>query len=378
MKQFSLYVMSFFLLGLVSCRKDMPLPDTGEPVFHLDAQLDGVMESIVAGDEGYYMYTSYLTDGLVPRMKGELKSSTSGLSSWNFEFVGNSSNGSIDIDSVLTVGSKGLYSSEDVIDEGVLNIAPHADFGNGTSGITDYYWRFMLGEAVVDTAPIFKFNTIENSTKKPIVTIGTRMSNGYTIESNRCLDPAYPEAWASFELEMTAYGAYLFYLTPSFSNDIEEVCWAINGYCVGVSDTLVYLHPPTAIGSRFFASASFRHNSGARTCSAREIVVLGPSVIPPDIDFTHEVKSAEEYNPLRLNKLKIDYTSPSGTVYSTSLHKSPGNVRIEEVTNYENDKSGRPTKQIILKGDFLLQDASGNVLHVNNADIVIAVATSDP
>lgn len=379
MRKSTLFISALSVVALASCRKDVPLADPTSPDFYVNALVDGVEESVIAGDEGYYMYTDYeFPEDHAPQMVGELRSSSEGLSSWKFEFTNNSTDEEIDLESVLALGDKSLTSSDIVQNKSILNIKPKASFGAETSHMPSYYWRYQHGASIPVINPVFTFDSTNYSGKQPIVTIGSRFYNQYDIETSRCVDILHPDDWAAFEVEVVQPGVYIFYLAPQFSSQINQVYWDINGAAAGQGDTLFYRHPNGNIGSKFFVTAGFRHANGARTCESREVVLLDSDLVPPNMDFQYKVESGMTIDSLQLNKVNITYTTASGTVYTTSMHSNPGTVSIQEVTDYVNDAEGRPTVKLIVSGSFLLQDATGDELRIDNAEFVIAVATSDP
>ncbi len=66
----------FLLIILIAaCKKvDLPPVDNGDPVFTLSANADGTSLELIAGEEDYYMFTSYERDSLdVLNMIGELR-----------------------------------------------------------------------------------------------------------------------------------------------------------------------------------------------------------------------------------------------------------------------------------------------------------------
>ncbi|TND00384.1 MAG: hypothetical protein FD123_4380, partial [Bacteroidetes bacterium] len=63
MNRFVKIVSLFFLASLVyGCRKEEPVNFTGTPVFYVNGTLNGSPLNLRAGENNYYMYSSYTSD----------------------------------------------------------------------------------------------------------------------------------------------------------------------------------------------------------------------------------------------------------------------------------------------------------------------------
>lgn len=58
----SIFILLTLLFTLSACRRDLPLPVGNEPVFAFEAQLNGQMTKLVAGEDNYYLNSDHQVD----------------------------------------------------------------------------------------------------------------------------------------------------------------------------------------------------------------------------------------------------------------------------------------------------------------------------
>lgn len=372
-------ILALAAVGLSSCKRDTPLlePEV-HPDFYASALVNGVQTDVAAGDDSYYMHTDFDVNDGIAEMIGELKSSASTDLSWKFEFFSNTTDGSASIDSILSIGTKDLKGEVGYTPvPGYVKISPRINLNNSMAEVPQsYWWSFLEGASVGDLEPDFKYNEDNWNGEQLELDLYARVG-GKVLRTRRGIDVDYPHEQAGFIVEKVSRGAYLFYLDPAYAAEVREVnVWHINNNWVQNGDSLLF-RPHKETPFEMSVAAGFNHHSGATTFMVQKVFINYDNFDQPPLDFVYSYEQLQEEDSLQLNTLRISLMQ-SGKLYSTTLHNSPGNVTIEEVSDYLNDESGRSTKQIKVTGSFLLSDATGNEIRVEDADFVIAVATSEP
>ncbi|NVK28173.1 MAG: hypothetical protein HWE14_09015 [Flavobacteriia bacterium] len=372
MKKLGLLSISIFAVA-VGCRKDAPLPPLDEvPVFYANALVDGIEENYVAGVDGYYMYTDYDQSSGVPHYEGRLMSaSNSNGASWTVRFRGDNSGSSLD--STLQVGQKNLQAVIGrTVSEDEVRISVLPTFSNEI--YSSFIWSFQFGAHTTDINPVFEWDTTRRTTQ-PYTTLTTVYESACEAHTTRVIDTRYPNDITYFMIESVTDTRFRVYVPNNEYMMLNEVNWKIRGNSAGKGqEKFININGTEDVQ----IEASFQHLSGAGTGMIRTLTLIPGGPDPCEVDFNYTVEPNYTEDIDQFHTLEIAYTTPTGRVYSTKLHSTPGVVEIEEIEDYENDLDGRPTKKVRLTGSFLLKDASGDEIRIEDAEFVIAVATEDP
>ncbi|KAB2810086.1 hypothetical protein [Phaeocystidibacter luteus] len=374
MKKIGLLSISIFVIA-VGCRKDAPLPPMDEvPVFYANALVDGDEKNYAAGVDGYYMYTDYNQSSGVPHYEGRLMNSTGAdRSGWTVRFRGDNTGSATAVDSTLRVGQMNLQATvgrtEDQ-DEVLISVLP--TFSNEI--YSSFIWSFQFGAHTTDINPVFEWDTTRRTTQ-PYTTLTTVYASACEAHTTRVIDTRFPDEITYFMIESVTDTRYRVFIPNNEYMKLNEVNWKIRGNSVGKGqEKFININGVEDVQ----VEASFQHNSGAGTGMIRTLTLTPGGPDPCQVDFNYSVEPNFTEDIEQFHTLEVAYTTESGRVYSTTLHETPGVVEIEEINDYENDLDGRPTKKVRLTGSFLLKDASGDEMRIEDADFVIAVATKDP
>lgn len=366
-------------LVLASCRKDPPLPPNDiDAEFYATASVDGVQKVVEAGKKNYYMFTDYEVVNGVSRLVGNLKPiSASEGPAWKISLLSNKNDGTVDPDSVLFTGNRTLTAIVGrALVPGHVNLTlkmrtsnnaetlPTFDWGVGSPGPSDDTITFL-----VDTVGIPSYLVTASIT-------GT-YANGEDLYSIRHVDLSRPDNWATFDIDWVAEGLFMFRLPQYLSEDVTNVLWSVNGNYITTADTMLY-----SMGSdqnkTIMVTATFRHAAGGSTSLLAQVRLKRNNQKPVFMDFFHTVRPGTEEDSVQLKSIEIEYTSPEGIAYTSSLNRYPGRVQLIDVSSYDPDKDGRPTRKLRIQGSFTLKAENGDEVRVDDADFIVAVATSDP
>lgn len=370
-----LIISSILTIGLVGCRQDVPLPPSDpEAEFFAKALVDGIQKDFFAGDDDYYMFTDYTEVDGVPHYEGMLKPSSGTGEGWTIRFRGNDEGTQSSEEAAFELGEHSLQGvfSKNLI-PGEVRISNTPLFADEL--YSSFTWSIQFGSRTQEISPTFVWDTAR-FTHQPLTTLTTEVASSCKAHTSRCVDTRYPETKARFEMERLADTEFRFYVPIDEWNDIQRVNWHINGNFLGSDSAVTYTLNSSK--AEILVEMSVQHTNGAGTCMTRTLELNANGPDPCMVDFNSEVGPNFTPDSVQYNTLELAYTTPQGREYSTTLHTEPGKVTIEEVTDYENDLDGRPTKKVRLTGSFLLKDANGDEIRIEDADFVIAVATRDP
>lgn len=378
MRKQSIYTLGFVAAILLGCKRDVPPTDVAPtPEFYAIANIDGVAHEMYAGEDDYYMYTDYEVVNELPVYGGQLKSTAQSGAEWHVAFIGNDSSNRAVVDSVLRPREAKLKgtSGREII-PGQFDITLNPVILNDV--ISTYSWNFALGRGYQSPSPTFSVDTISTPSlvdlSVGLSTMYESCGSAYTI---RCVDMRHPEAWATFDITALTNTEFEFFIPQIYQNDLEEVLWEVNGVYVGTGWSKTF-NLSNQNERTITVSASFRHVGGGRTCIYREITLEAGNPTPCEVDFTYIITPAYSEDSIQTKSVRVAYVNEAGVEYSSDLHDNPGTLSIDEVEGYVNDADGRPTKKIHITGSFSLQNATGDIIHITDADFVLAVATRDP
>lgn len=365
------------LIALSGCRKDLPLPPNDVTAeFYAKATVDGVEVLTEAGIDDYYMYTTFeVGDDNVEHYVGRLSKTNESTEAWTIKFRGTKGGGQSSVDSVLALGEQSLTATMGRIeDEDHVKVTLFPEF------VSDVYpqllWSVLPVGGASGASSQFTWDST-NYSQQPIVRLEAQFGNVCDAVTYRCVNLRNPEYKASWYIEAISSTRFRVYVDPADTAGLKEVYWTKNNQSWGSGFERYYdLSSPS---EHIMIQAAFQHKgSNLGSCLIREFVLTAGVPDPCTIDFSYLVEAEYELDSLQYNSLEISYTDENGRIYSTSYHAEPGDVLIEEIDDYLSDEDGRPTKKVRLTGDFLLSDATGDEIRVENAEFVLAVATRDP
>lgn len=373
-----LIITSVLSIGfLASCRKDAPLPPSDpDAEFYAKALIDGVETNLFAGDDDYYMFTDFLEIDGIPHYQGTLIPSSGTGEGWMVRFRGNNQGSQASEEEAFELGDHSLNGvfAKDII-PGEVRITTNPVFVNEI--YSSFIWSFQFGAHTQETSPYFEWDTTR-FTYQPLTTLTTVYASSCEAHTSRCVDTRFPDTKTYFAIERLADSKFKFYVpTPEWNaSKINRVNWHINGNFISSDSSITYTLNNSS--DEVVVEMTVQHTNGAGTCMTRTLNLSATGPDPCIVDFNYEVGPNFTPDSVQYNTLILTYIDKNNTPFSTSLHAEPGKVTVEEVMDYDNDRDGRPTKKVRLTGSFLLKDANGNEIRIEDADFVIAVATRDP
>lgn len=399
MKRIIFYNSLIIIALSFGCNKIDVEPKNGEPVFVAEAKFDGIAQQWQAGEDGYYMFSSYKKDVLgvyeyigtfaqedttsgkklsfhirdakvtstgLPDVSGSLDSNIS------FMFASKSGNDTIWSTVIDTIGYQTTFDASSSILPNIPVIYEW-DFGDTTSALTDsipvnHSYTSLPNSQVKLTI------TAQNNICKSSLTKSLNYSGGNTSCELVNIDilPQSPTL-DSFLVTADFSGLSLPY-TYSWSNGGTNNSVIIVD-SLGVLEATVTIVDGT--GCSVTASISTTYNPGTvpPICLAR--FYNSPVVVDTMMNFI--VDTVITGDNLQLSRIKIEYTNEDGVFYSSYFNSQPSSsfIKILKVDEYDRNENDEKTKKITLQYACRIWTESGEFIDISDGNATIAVAYPD-
>jgi hypothetical protein len=393
MKRIFLYsILSISALAF-GCRKIDVEPTDGKPVFSAEAKFDGSTKQWQAGVDDFYMYSSFEKDPLgIYEFTGRLANTDSAkLEAFTIRIrdfqpsQGNQVN--IDealktniafqfatientntIDSIITIGYKTtLDASSSILPNTPVNY--HWDFGDGTT---------------LDTTEIVTHN-FNDSPTQPIKLTVSAMNNACTSSLTRKLTlPGTDSCQLLMDLYLATpvsidsgfiLEADLLHATPPFYFSWGNGSNGFNVDSILIKDSIGIINAAVTItdatGCTVSADITTNYSPGAlpQLCLAN---FVNSTVVAE----TDTIQITVVNDSLQLSKIKIEYTSPDGILYSSYLHNQPigSFLKILKTEDYDNNEKNEKTKKLTLSYNCRIWSQTGDFMDITDGKAIIAVA----
>ncbi|MEL6867220.1 MAG: PKD domain-containing protein [Bacteroidota bacterium] len=377
---FQKYRFLFMLLLLLSScgRKDVPPSLIGDPVFTLQAQIGGNDIDLQAGNDDYYMFTSFGLDTceqviLTGRLAKVDSCNQACLEAFQIDLVHQplSTGAGFSIEEALSTEKN--YQVLEVENSADRFLTRFIAFTQGSSPFT-YNWNFGDGavsslpnpqheyqtpgenftvslttidaedcqqtyqrEILVDTVSTNDFCRAEFSVDSLI----SATSNGYLLNALTTGNPPFTYLWSSGNLTAQDTVFLDSFVTKTVCLTITDVTGCVDSICKDLT-----LNP--VLGDVEVCSTRFEH----------EVSIEPGMQVPCPAGFV------------------FSYTDPAGRLYRSDLGPpaTADFVDLVAVNDFEDNENGEATKQVRLLFSATLYDESGNDLSVQNGLAVFGMA----
>lgn len=370
-----LTIFFILLISLIySCKKkDLPAQESQDPVFFIDCEIDGVAQRIEAGNENYFMNTSWNIDSnSFYTICGNLSQLPSGNPN-NIEISVLLNyplplNKTVSVDSVLQLGPHKLndeiiYGSKQLIGFAPdKNFEPSASYNwHLTDGVSDI--RTVSNYSVSENLPIGKTYSVSLSYNDGLggcVSSHTnvfRVGNPLQTKIVATRDTTTPELKYNFSYPLPYSGskfscAWKFYEDGS-SSSMKKPSKLFNPGTSLISLTLIDINTNDTCVSYYQLNATDN-----QVCDANFNASFEP-VVNSSLFATATIKLKDT----------------DGTVYSSRPANQSGSnfFEIVSVSDYKVNANGEPTKIVTMRFNCVLQNGQKQKT-ITNATAVFAVA----
>jgi hypothetical protein len=371
MKKITVYTILFFVV-LSSCKKKEPLPqeESQAPVFYASFSVDGQAQRIEAGNDNYYMNTSWSQDTTdnIYRFTGNLSQTSYpngrgyGLTIIINDNRPSAHNANVNTDSVLKLGRHLL---NDEIISGTtqkLNFTPL----NGNDGV--YNWTISDGQATNQT-----FNTY---TASSLLDVGKTysVSLNYISASGACLNKSHTNVFkvgsklqSNITTTSTADTFTFGYTVPSGITPSLLTC----NWDFGDATSSSIPHPTHTFANLTEYVVKLTLNYQSETCTS----YYKANAANPSCHANFNTSFDPVPTQTNYSTVTVLLTDKDGVVYSSREEVQPGSsfFNIVSSNDYQNNSSGFPTKSLRLNFNCLVKNGNKTIT-LSGGDAVIAVA----
>jgi hypothetical protein len=368
MKKIKLLSLSALFLA-TACHKKTLLPETAiaDPVFYLDAKVNGVPVNIQAGEAGYFMHSSVLQDSNdIYVFKGDLNGTCASTCGYSLSVLINDNKVSeqgarTQVDGAIQTGLYNLLHTSAFPTEQDLSFVPR----EGYSSTNSYSWQIVTEKGVVATSTSYSFTTSLKLATQYTVNYQFEDASGVCsgAHSNVYRPGSAFRTWMNMnkngsEVKLTAFTdepgiyTYLWELgdgTTVTGKEIQHQYNKQDKYRVKLT---------TTDAKNNTSVCYYQINTNPAGCESN----------------FHAKYSSIDYSKV-LRTITFILRDPSGATYS-SLDAPLVNgsfAEILSVEDYQPNASGQATKKIKLRFNCKLKGDTGDV-QIEDATAVIAVA----
>jgi hypothetical protein len=369
MKSANAIIVSFFLVLLSCNKKSLPEPSTEEPDFFLKCSLSGLSVDREAGNNDYYMNTSYYLDSGVYVVKGDLSKSCSGGCDYGFtvlinDFKPSAYGEAMEITKTLY---KGAYSySDKTITSKVYNVQLTPIVAQNVN--TTYTWVVTSTSAPQTTTTNYNFSGSFTAGNTYTVTLYTEDISGCFTQHSQVYKMGTPQG----NIQATRKpGSELIYdFTTNFPDSPgNSYQWTVDGNVISNNRSASH---------RFDLSSGYYQTSLRIITGNNDTCILNyqiPGTLDPICLANFSSVITGEPNTASFSRVTVIVTDPSGKKFTTRNVEQPATslFYIDEISDYQTNNNGESTKKLKIRLNCLLRNGTDEIQLVNG-EASIAVA----
>jgi PKD repeat protein len=362
------------ILFALSCKKkEFPSNQIDDPAFYIQAEVNGLQINLNAGNNGYYMYSSFTQDTLgIYSFVSSLKKNncTSNCPfSFKIEITDNQLSdpaGQCNIQNSLNTGEYSYANPASLYPNIIGYKVKYASSFNNTA--LAYNWNFGDGNTSSLANPTHTFSNIGTyNTCLQIDDGGSAESICNPIKTgnlNVCRTTILVNTIADKTVSFTNISSGKAPFTYRWDFGDGNYSGASNPQHTYDSDGIYFVKLNVSDSNGDSATHHYNVNTSLS--------------MKPAPNF-----SVESINPVYLynhmfSKIKFSYTDENGIAYSGHLQQQPNDskFKIEEVSDYQVNENGKKTKKIKISFNCTLYNGSNSIL-IKNGLAVLAIAYPD-
>lgn len=358
-------VLGLMVCAVFACEKvETPPSTTTPPVFSIEGNLSGEALNIIAGEEDYYLFTSYETDALNVRSFVGTFAKIDCLEECqdtfrikirdNQELTQNGGN----IEESIFIGSYDYKNNEESFTVEMNTIYSYTTTFNATSSIPsmgniEYTWEIDSVE-YSDFNPILSLDLDNQPNEIVDVSLTVKAGNGTLMSRQEAqlsfgTDDIERSCYTTFETSPVGQGMLF---AQSSGTAPFSYLWSDGSTDSSIQvDTLFYSVTVTdAVGCVNVASVSTNPNFlGGIECMAN-------FSISSQVSFTVENDTTFTTDSLQFSSVVIEYVNADGEFYSSELATQPTSAAfsILEIKDFDNNENGDKTKQLTIDFNCIL------------------------
>lgn len=371
---FKTVVIAVALLSLYSCKKkELMVSKTDEPDFYLKGAKNNADFLLIAGDNGYYMYTDFTRDdsnvtaykGILskgncstPSCYGALSLILRGTKQYNSDAIPD-----ITQEIVLKEYRFGLRDPKPLRR---MRLSAEPSYFS-KAGTYTYEWSFGDGQNATGDAPEVLF---AHSTKSVSVCLNI---TGGDCSSHLCFDALTDKCSAEINVIPQGNSIQLQGVYKGNSGAIKYV-WIFEDGRRVAGKSLAWVPESGINQAKVCLEITDENDCVSRIC--RTVVVHKDSVeCAPAFNYQTSILQPV-FGMLQLQTAEIIYTDENGVTFSTALSPTPGVevLKILEIHDYKKSETGNPVKRLRISFTAVLTSATGAQIQFTQMEGYIGIA----
>ncbi len=382
MKRFLLLLIIF----VAACKKvNLPPVENGDPVFLINAEVDGGALELTAGEHDYYLFTSYERDiEGVMTMTGVLKPESctdcGPYIKLTFREKVASTAADFNISTALPIGGYTLEAAPAVEEYHYmlqLTAAPSVYEGDN---VTSYYWTFDNG-----LPPLQELNPLielDNFTQPITVTLAntTALNCNSSVEKTISFNAIAQDCGVDFDFEV-AQGGFFNQITAIPDGTPPFTYLWLNGNAT--ASIYANNNPQDSTFSEECVTTSDANGCQIKSCLATKNYPINPTQgeflqLYCYSNFSYEtfIDTVEIVDPLQYGLVTIEYGDALGNIYRSD--QGPQDLtsffELLEIEDYEDNENGEKTIKFDFQASALLYDNAGVALPFSTVLSTFAIA----
>mgnify|MGYP000545477702 CR=1 FL=1 len=363
-------VWAVLILLLWSCSKEAGVEEnhySDQPLFYLNAVVDGLPISLKAGENQYQMYTGYTLQDSVLHMQGVLASDSPNFRNAFY----------IDLRAAELVANLNQLTASRTFTEGPLPLADpsglvvkpdHYDyrfFADNVNGHIPTMWAIEDTSYYGDSCALLG---LDATSKTHIEVVMTSTGPLSCTPSVKHIIKTHQDCKGELHILQNSNSGLIAEARARLGK-LRKVDWYLGGQ--KVSSGLNFNYSPLVYQPSYLIRAELEFESGC-TESIEKLVLPGGSTCDINIDYLktkHRVA-----NPHNLKTVEIRYYDAQGKMYSSWYPKAEGSFSIESYNSYHDANSSQPHQRFSFSGEAILKSADGASIKLNSIFGIFALA----
>ncbi len=383
MKKVIIYF-SLIVFAFGSCSKvDLDEVPSGDPVFLVNAELDGVDLNLVAGDDDFYMFSEFSKDNFdVYTMTGRFAKDSNctveceeSLSfSIRSSYADSIPNAPFDISSALIQGTNLNYfsNSNTVTQDGHIYTFSSSLIDTLNSAIAgEINWEILAGQTFeTGTGDTFSFPFYGTDDLDVRLSIDIANGLGCTSYFKTKVKNGLDE-FCDLELDASFMMGDSVYVLSLIGQNYDSIMW--NGNPISVL-TIPIFGPPNSIITLEAFNSNTNCNVELGVCINADSLNLSSIAFPKFDVQVQEDTQIIGGNGEQLSAVTIDYQDETGIYSSKFADNSNNTFTITKIEDYEINENGEKTKKLTIEYDCILKkEGSGEEKNITGtAEIAVA------
>ncbi|MEM7373258.1 MAG: PKD domain-containing protein [Bacteroidota bacterium] len=359
------------LVGGACQERELPEEIKGNPVFYVDGAIDGQDLTLTAGEDGYFMETSfeqdetgvYVYSGAFTPLNCE--SCPEALEVRIRDHRLRPDNDPVRIDSVLHIGSYEFYQTNNKQGAAIFRVS----FSNESTGTGPHQYSWDFGDGSTASGPNPSHDYIDTTMATALVCLDGVDPTGCTTQICNEIQLHTLPCQADFTHELDPSITYV-----SFMNAVEgalpiQYRWDFgDGYGASLGNP-GYFYQEAGL---YQVCLEITDANGCQSAICKNIAA-DPELC--EHNFSYKVEQTNLSDSLQFSQVEIRWTDESGTSFTTASQEQSSlhYFDILEIEPYENNRFGDQTRRLRVRLDCEVHSDSG-IKHVQKVEGFLAIA----